>query len=420
MAKNSIFRALERADTLFISSKILSDEVSLQQKDFLAKHIGNMSANGMRFFIASNFFVLFVALFRMSYLLLFNYVGFDFNFFDEPSAKLHYLYVITLASIIFMLFMLFSVLKPGHKKDNLYLCKSFQRRFISYTYAVTLVWMFVLSFYHHQVIYDPAFRSILPALIVIIPITYVGAMLVIPSFSIMMLLCLMVNHVLDSQWVSLFINLLVVVFLTVFIGSVFFAVRRTIGFIAKIEFNNFKLTEKLIRSLNLDPLLLIPNRQAFFSSISNKLARKTDDDIGAAILMLDVDHFKLYNDHYGHPAGDRCLQQVVACVQESLREDIDMFGRYGGEEFILFLDQVDEAGAQLVAERILSNIEQLALPHIGSATARYVTISIGIAPWQPGSSLESLCELADQALYQAKRNGRNRYVLYDAAATPTG
>ncbi len=139
--------------------------------------------------------------------------------------------------------------------------------------------------------------------------------------------------------------------------------------------------------------------------------------MGAAILMLDVDHFKQYNDHYGHPGGDRCLQQVAGCLQSSLREDIDMVGRYGGEEFVLFLDQVDAAGAQLIAERIRDNIALLALPHVRSATACYVTLSIGIAPWQPEATLESLCEQADQALYQAKRNGRNCHVLYADAAT---
>ena len=124
-------------------------------------------------------------------------------------------------------------------------------------------------------------------------------------------------------------------------------------------------------------------------------------------------------------AGEKAAQIREVLISESAWEEltrlfapsIDMVGRYGGEEFVLFLDQVDAAGSQLIAERIRDNIALLALPHVRSATACYVTLSIGIAPWQPEATLESLCEQADQALYQAKRNGRNCHVLYADAAT---
>ena len=109
---------------------------------------------------------------------------------------------------------------------------------MSYAYAVTLVWVCTLSFYHHQIIYDPAFRSIQPALIVLVPITYIGAMLVIPGFSVMMLLCLIANYILDGKIVGLLMGVLIVAFFVVFIAAVFFTVHRTVGLIAKIEFNN--------------------------------------------------------------------------------------------------------------------------------------------------------------------------------------
>ncbi|MFM5599307.1 GGDEF domain-containing protein [Aeromonas veronii] len=414
MGKNSILNALKKADALLISSQILSDDVSLQHKDFLARHVSDMSHKGMLFFVVTNAAVLTVTLFRMIYLSVFDYAGFDVKIFGGLESKIHYLYLTVVITGVFLLFLIFPVFCLNRARTALYVNKQFQRRFIVYTYVVTMVWLVILSFYHHQVIYELSYiRSIEPALVVLIPLTYIGAMLVIPYFSIAMLLCLVVNQLLDSRWDGWLMNAVIIGFLMTFIGAVFYAVRRTIGFIAEVEFNNFKLTEKLIHSLNLDSLLSIPNRQAFFSRVSNKLLRKKSETSSAAILMLDVDHFKKYNDHYGHPAGDRCLQQVACCLQSCVREDVDMVGRYGGEEFIVFLEDADADGAAIVAQRICEQMQKLQLPHAQSTTAPHVTVSLGIALWQPGSTLEALCERADQALYQAKNSGRNGYKIVD-------
>lgn len=413
MGKNSILNALKKADALLVSSKILSDEVSLQHKDFLARHVSDLSHKGMHFFIITNVIVLALTLFRMIYQSVFDYAGFEVQFLGVIEKYVHYLYLIASATVIFLFFLSFPIFQLDRKRTELYVNKQFHRRFIVYTYIVTVTWLLVLFFYHQQVIYDGSnFRSIEPALVVLIPLTYIGAMLVIPYFSVAMLLCLVVNQLLGVRWDSWLMNGVSIGFLIIFMGSVFYAVRKTIGFIAEVEFNNFKLTEKLIHSLNVDSLLLIPNRQAFFTRISNKLMRKKAEGSAAAILMLDVDHFKKYNDHYGHPAGDRCLQQVVACLKSCLREEVDMVGRYGGEEFIVFLDEVDAQGAAIVAERIRAQMAQLHFPHAKSGTAAYVTLSLGITLWQPECTLEILCEQADHALYQAKHEGRNRHVFY--------
>lgn len=396
-----------------ISSEVLTDKVSLQHHDFLARHVADMSRKGMLFFLIANATVLALALLRMVYLSIFDYAEFDANLWIYFASKAHYLYLMGFVTTVFLLFLLFPVFCLNRARTALYVNEQFQRKFIVYTYAITMIWLVVFSLYHHQTIYEGSgIRSIEPALIVLIPLTYIGAMLVIPYFSAAMLLSLVVNQILDSRWDSWFMNTLLIGFLLVFVTSVFYGVRRTIGFIAEIELHNFRLTEKLIHSLNLDSLLSIPNRQAFFSRISNKLKRRKAEGSGAAILMLDVDHFKNYNDHYGHPAGDRCLQQVAAVLQSCLREDVDMVGRYGGEEFVIFLDDVDEEGAAIVARRIGEQMRLLQLPHAQSTTAAHVTLSIGVACWHPGATLEMLCERADQALYQAKHGGRNRYMVY--------
>lgn len=414
MAQNRFFNALEKSDTSLISSTILSDEVSLQQEDFQVKHVTAMSRKGMQIFVASNVMILLVVLLRVIYVTAFDYAHFESPLFIGMFDFRYDRYIMVVMLLSYLLFMIYPSLCFGNKHSSTHTDKSFQRRFISYTYMFTMAWLAVLSYYQHQVIHDASMiLSIHPALIVLIPISYIGAMLVIPHFSMMMLLCLVLNQMLGNHSVSIAMSTLVIGFLMSFIAMIFYAVRRAIGFIAKIEYNNFKLTKKLIHSLNMDTLLSIPNRQAFFSCVGNKLARKKESSEVAAVLMIDVDHFKKYNDRYGHPAGDRCLQKVAGCLQSCVREDIDIVGRYGGEEFIVFLDATDAAGAQIVAARIRQRLMTMGVRHEASETARHVTLSIGIAPWQFGKTLELLCEQADKALYEAKHAGRNQHVVHE-------
>jgi diguanylate cyclase (GGDEF)-like protein len=125
--------------------------------------------------------------------------------------------------------------------------------------------------------------------------------------------------------------------------------------------------------------------------------------------MIDVDHFKRYNDTYGHLAGDACLRQVAQCLQAAVPRTQDIAARYGGEEFAIILRRTDAQGARIVAERVLENLRAEALPHAAS-DEQWVSASIGIGCSQSAAacSSESLLDLADRALYTAKRNGRNR------------
>ena len=125
--------------------------------------------------------------------------------------------------------------------------------------------------------------------------------------------------------------------------------------------------------------------------------------------MMDIDHFKLYNDHYGHQGGDACLKGVAGILQREIFRPADMVARYGGEEFAVILPGTDVQGALTVAERLRADMERSALPHAASDVAPWVTLSIGVAAVVPLRDVSSatLVARADRALYRAKGSGRN-------------
>ncbi len=166
-----------------------------------------------------------------------------------------------------------------------------------------------------------------------------------------------------------------------------------------------------------DGLTGVANRRSFDEKLSNEWKRERRELRSLSLLMIDVDHFKLYNDRYGHQAGDRCLQQIAKVLEEEVYRPGDMVARYGGEEFAAILTATDAEGAGIVARRILERLSKLAIPHEHSQTG-HVTLSIGIASSipQPGGRYENLILSADNALYQAKHAGRNRFVLEQRAA----
>lgn len=132
-------------------------------------------------------------------------------------------------------------------------------------------------------------------------------------------------------------------------------------------------------------------------------------------MMVDVDHFKAYNDHYGHPAGDACLKEVAGALLRHLRRPGDLVARVGGEEFAIVLPQANVMQAQATAERLRAGVSLLACPHLASPQAEQrVTVSVGVAclgAAEPGASLTRLMAAADAALYEAKARGRNRVVV---------
>ena len=177
--------------------------------------------------------------------------------------------------------------------------------------------------------------------------------------------------------------------------------------------------EKLLRDQTLvlrsqtfaDGLTGIANRRHFDVAMEKEVRRAKRNAGALALLMIDIDHFKAYNDHYGHQQGDDCLIQVAAALTALLQRPTDLLARYGGEEFAVILPETDDAGALQMAEAMRAGISALAMPHLQAGGAeRHITVSIGIASQDPAAPVEvaALIGAADRALYGAKRQGRNR------------
>lgn len=170
-----------------------------------------------------------------------------------------------------------------------------------------------------------------------------------------------------------------------------------------------QLNKDLEQLSQLDSLTQIFNRRTFTERARQYWQQANRQQRAMSALMIDVDHFKLYNDHYGHPAGDSCLRKVTKAIEGALQRPSDLLGRYGGEEFIVLLPETDLRGAQKVADNINNNVERLRLDHSVSPTAPFITVSIGGATCAhtTGLTLEELIKNADQQLYKAKHSNRN-------------
>ncbi len=172
--------------------------------------------------------------------------------------------------------------------------------------------------------------------------------------------------------------------------------------------------EKLANLSMTDGLTDIANRRNFDSHLDVEWKRGIREGQPLTLVLIDIDCFKAYNDHYGHLQGDNCLRRVARVLHEQTSRPRDLVARYGGEEFAVILPHTDSA-AKSLGEQCRSAVEALALPHTVSITASCVTVSVGVASLVPqrGSQPVDLIALADQALYHAKNTGRNRVVLAD-------
>ncbi|PUA43139.1 sensor domain-containing diguanylate cyclase [Pseudomonas protegens] len=159
-----------------------------------------------------------------------------------------------------------------------------------------------------------------------------------------------------------------------------------------------------------DPLTGLANRRCFDESLATEARRAQRANASLALMMIDIDHFKLFNDSLGHVAGDACLQAVGRVLEECVRRPSDLVARYGGEEMGVIMPDTDSDGARIVAQLILSRLEQENIAHTSSPLGR-VSVSIGIAAATGAelNHLQGLIEAADQALYIAKASGRNRF-----------
>jgi diguanylate cyclase (GGDEF)-like protein len=162
--------------------------------------------------------------------------------------------------------------------------------------------------------------------------------------------------------------------------------------------------------LRVDELTRIGNRRLFEERLTNEWRRADRDQGILAVVSADIDHFKAYNDHYGHPAGDRCLIRVAQAMTTAMNRPGDVAARIGGEEFAFILPHTTLPGARQVAERIRETVLSLNLPHAKSPVADRVTVSLGVASSEHASvaSPADLRRASDAALYEAKRRGRNQ------------
>jgi two-component system C4-dicarboxylate transport sensor histidine kinase DctB len=195
-------------------------------------------------------------------------------------------------------------------------------------------------------------------------------------------------------------------FFTALISGLAYIIRARLqrGVVAKAQAADMK------RLATTDSLTRLLNRRAFEQILDEEWRRARRAGTSLAVIMVDVDYFKLFNDFYGHLAGDECLRTIAGVFRNSAKRPGDAVARYGGEEFILLLPNTDPDGVVQIAETILKATRALEIPHEKAPLTGYVTISVGVADFvvRDGVTVTSLVSAADQALYEAKRAGRDR------------
>lgn len=182
------------------------------------------------------------------------------------------------------------------------------------------------------------------------------------------------------------------------------------------EQENSELIHRLGRLAHRDPLTGLANRRGFEKRLGDEILRCQLLRESFVLIMLDVDHFKRYNDHYGHPAGDRCLVAIAQVLKQVAEQVKGTAGRFGGEEFVMLLPPGDESWVADVAQAIADRLAAENIVHLHSPVLPRITVSQGIARWLPGMDAQMLITSADNALYQAKARGRNGWV---SATLPT-
>lgn len=161
---------------------------------------------------------------------------------------------------------------------------------------------------------------------------------------------------------------------------------------------------------HLDGLTGIPNRRQMDEFLAQEWKRAAREQQPLSLMLCDIDYFKVYNDTYGHQAGDQALQKVAHCLREQLKRPADLVARYGGEEFIIILPNTPLTGGKKMAESIRQAIADLRIPHLHSQTSPFLSLSLGLSCTIPNTNdkVEAFIHCADQALYAAKANGRNQ------------
>ena len=187
-------------------------------------------------------------------------------------------------------------------------------------------------------------------------------------------------------------------------------IPSVVNYRVDLHINLHKKIEMLDKLVRIDDLTGIYNRREYNNKIEMEINRAQRTQTPLALLMIDIDYFKLYNDTYGHGLGDKCLIKIAKTINNIGLRKSDLFARYGGEEFVIVLPNTNLDGAILVANRVMKSINDLKEPHKSSKVSEYVTLSVGIASIIPQkeTSVVEFESLADKELYKAKENGRNQ------------
>ncbi|WP_431356957.1 membrane-associated sensor domain-containing protein [Pantoea endophytica] len=286
-------------------------------------------------------------------------------------------------------------------------------RFISLSLGLLLILSLMWSYssYHFIVLWHLPFAW---PLSVILMLTALAALYYYPTALLLFLTPLWLTALLASMRLNQGISvrfLLVWLILTTILIYGRYILQRWFDEAWRRYQENRMLIARLDVMAHQDALTGTANRR----SLENYLNDAIHQTLPFALIMLDVDYFKRYNDHYGHQAGDDCLAKVADVLKSAVRTPADLVARYGGEEFVMVLPAASLDEAALVAERIQASLHATALAHLASEVSKTVTVSMGIAVSGSGDSAAGIIARADDALYRAKQQGRNRWVKQNPA-----
>ena len=214
----------------------------------------------------------------------------------------------------------------------------------------------------------------------------------------------------DRHTLDLLISLLK---FPVLVAAFTYTLRKLFLLSVARRLEGIELNRKLFSLSRTDELTGIANRKGFNEALEQALAAARRFSKPLTLAIIDVDHFKKYNDLLGHPAGDACLQQLAQVIGGQMKRATDTFARIGGEEFALILPGTSSEQAVALVEAVLGAVDKAAIAHPGSPVADRVTLSVGLASYD-GDDLQSLYRKADEALYQVKQRSRNGYLLSQA------
>lgn len=338
------------------------------------------SVSFKRSFISALFFVFFLPIYYVLSLIL------DFSFICNNICGKYYLFLFVISLIHIFLVML---------------CNSSQSKIFLYRSFYTLSGIIIICLSHMLYLQTGSLILYFAAAI------YVS---IVPVFTLSelkaaSLICLFAAITYLVSYHGNNILLFQVIMINIFLIAL--TVSKYTSIIGNITAYS-KLDKELNKSVT-DPLTGLLNRRGLERKVNITWPLCSRHGISTAIIMIDIDFFKKYNDTFGHPQGDRCIKAIGSVLKNTARRASDISSRIGGEEFMIFVQDISKEDLLLLAKRIQRGVENLKLTHATNVLSQYVTVSIGIAHIIPddNSDFNTLYEKADKALYHAKENGRN-------------